>query len=125
MPESNFAVVVWTRILTNLMEMIGYQADLAKEHWGCLYDESRRNKILDGPPRDVQNKIVKLGQWNEYRILCLDSRIQLWINGHKTVDYTELDESIYQKGLIGLQIHGGPSAEVWYKDIKIKIIDRP
>jgi hypothetical protein len=27
-------------------EMTGYQADLGKGYWGCLYDESRRNKVL-------------------------------------------------------------------------------
>src|SRR5262249_34505338 len=27
-------------------EMIGYQADLGDGFWGCIYDESRRNKVL-------------------------------------------------------------------------------
>ena len=27
-------------------EMSGYQADIGEGFWGCLYDESRRNKIL-------------------------------------------------------------------------------
>jgi hypothetical protein len=43
--------------------------------------------------------------------------VRLWINGLRTVDYTETDESLEQTGLIGLQIHGGPPAEAWYKDI--------
>lgn len=103
-------------------EMIGYQADMADGWWGCLYDESRRRKILAGLPEDERNKIVKQNDWNDYRILCQGRRIQLWVNGHKTVDYTEPDETIPQKGLIGLQIHGGPPAQAWYKDIKIKVL---
>ena len=101
-------------------EMIGYQADMGNGWWGCLYDESRRNKVLTGPPKDRRDKIIKQDQWNDYRILCEGRRIQLWINGRQTVDYTEPDESIPQKGLIGLQIHSGPPAEAWYKDIALK-----
>ncbi len=102
--------------------MVGYQADIGNGYWGCLYDESRRNKILAGPPRNERNKIVKQGRWNDYRILCQDRRIRLWINGQKTLDYTEPDESICRKGLLGLQIHSGPAAEAWFKDIKIKVL---
>jgi hypothetical protein len=101
-------------------EMIGYQADLGQNWWGCLYDESRRRKVLAGPPEDQRRKIVKLDDWNDYVIRCQGRRIQLWINGHPTVDYTEPDGSIPQTGLVGLQIHGGPPSEAWYKDLRIK-----
>ncbi|MHC4179711.1 MAG: 3-keto-disaccharide hydrolase [Planctomycetota bacterium] len=101
-------------------EMIGYQADLGDGWWGCLYDESRRRKVLTGPPKKELGKNVKPNDWNQYVIRCQGRRIQLWINGRKTVDYTEPDKKIPQKGLIGLQIHGGPPSEAWYKDIKIR-----
>ena len=64
-------------------EMIGYQADMGDGWWGCLYDESRRRKVLAGLPEKERNKIVKQGDWNDYRILCQGRRIQLWINGKK------------------------------------------
>jgi hypothetical protein len=38
----------------------------------------------------------------------------------QTVDYTEPEEGIPQRGLIALQIHGGGKAEVRYKDIEIE-----
>ncbi len=124
--EANAGIQIRSRRMDNKSraphEMIGYQADMANGYWGCLYDESRRNKILAGPPQDERNKIVKQGRWNDFRILCQGRRIRLWVNGQKTVDYTEPDESIRQKGLIGLQIHGGPPAEARYKDIKIKVL---
>jgi len=40
----------------------------------------------------------------------------------KTVDYTEGDAKIARTGIIGLQIHGGPPTEAWYKDITIKVL---
>ena len=103
-------------------EMIGYQADMGDGWWGCLYDESRRRKVLAGPPEQDRNKLVKQDEWNDYRILCEGPRIRLWVNGRQTVDYTETDASIPQKGLIAVQIHGGPASEAWYKDIEIRVL---
>ncbi|MEI6607413.1 MAG: family 16 glycoside hydrolase [Verrucomicrobiota bacterium] len=45
---------------------------------------------------------------------------QLWLNGVKTVDYTESEPGIEQSGRIALQIHGGAKAVASYKDIVIE-----
>jgi hypothetical protein len=100
-------------------EMIGYQADLGQQYWGCLYDESRRKKVLTGPDSTTIAKALKRNDWNTYEIRAEDKQIQLFINGTQTVDYTEPLDTIPQTGLIGLQIHGGGPGEVWYKDIEI------
>jgi len=117
---ANAGVQVRSQRIPNHHEMIGYQPDLGDGWWGCLYDESRRRKVLAGPPNEQRNKPIKRDDWNEYVIRCQGRRIQLWINGHQTVDYTEPDKAIPQTGLIGLQIHGGPPSEAWYKDIRIR-----
>ena len=85
-----------------------------------LYDESRRNKILAKADLAEVDRVLHRDDWNDYRILAIGKRIQLWINGQQTVDYTEPDEQIVQHGLIGLQIHGGPPSEAWYKEIVIE-----
>jgi hypothetical protein len=46
--------------------------------------------------------------------------VQIWVNGLATVDYTEPDPSVARRGVIGLQIHGGPPAEAAYKEIRIR-----
>jgi hypothetical protein len=102
-------------------EMIGYQADIGQIYWGCLYDE-RRHKLLTGPAKEDQGKLVRKDEWNDYVIRCQGRRIDLWLNGHHTVAYTEPDHSIPQNGVIGLQIHSGAPAESWYKDIRIKVL---
>ncbi|MCF2445041.1 DUF1080 domain-containing protein [Dyadobacter sp. CY345] len=98
-------------------EMIGYQADLGEGYWGSLYDESRRNKTLISPDSMLIKKILKTGDWNNYEVRCEGRRIRISLNGQQTVDYTEPDESIPQKGIIGLQIHGGGKAQVTFKDL--------
>lgn len=119
---TNAGVQLRSKRIPDHHEMIGYQADLGQNYWGALYDESRRNKILAAPKKEELDKVLKRDDWNKYRILCEGRHIQLWINDFKTVDYTEADEAIEQKGLIALQIHGGPPGEAHYRNIRIRRI---
>jgi hypothetical protein len=114
---ANAGVQLRSERIPNHHEMIGYQADLGDGWWGALYDESRRNKVLIGPKKEDMEKIIKRDDWNDYRIRCEGKRIRLWINGKQTVDYTEPDDKIPQRGKIAVQIHSGPPSEAWYKDI--------
>ncbi len=63
---------------------------------------------------------MKRDDWNDYVIRAEGKRVRLSINGYQTVDYTEPDEGVEQRGRICLQIHGGPPSEAWYKDISIE-----
>ncbi|MCE7060002.1 DUF1080 domain-containing protein [Dyadobacter sp. CY343] len=103
-------------------EMIGYQADLGDKFWASLYDESRRNKTLIAPDSALVEKIVKRNDWNDYEVRSQNGRIRILLNGTQTVDYTEPDKSIPQNGIIGLQIHGGGKAKVYFKDLWIEEI---
>jgi hypothetical protein len=78
--------------------------------------------VLAGPDQTELAKVLKLNGWNDYRIVCRGAKIQLWINGVQTVNYTERDESIDLHGDIALQIHGGPPGEAWYRNIRIRKI---
>lgn len=117
---ANAGVQIRSRRIPDHHEMIGYQADLGQGWYGSLYDESRRRTMLAQADAKVVSEAVKAGDWNDYKIRCEGKRVQLWINGRQTVDYTEADDAIEQRGLIGLQIHGGPPSEAWYKDIFIE-----
>lgn len=101
-------------------EMEGYQADWGKGYWASLYDESRRNITLIAPDSAQVMNWIKIKDWNDYKVHAENGRIQLFINGHQTVDYTEEESTIPQSGLIGLQIHGGGKAQVAFKDIFIE-----
>jgi HEAT repeat protein len=118
--RGNAGIQVRSKRIPNHHEMIGYQADVSAAYWGALYDESRRRKMLAKPDKATLKKAVKVNGWNEYVIRCEGKRIQLWLNGIRTVDYREPDPKIPQTGVIGLQIHGGGPSEIWYKDIEIE-----
>ena len=105
------------RLADPAYEMTGYQADLGNGYWGSLYDESRRNKTLAQPDSNLIRRILRVNDWNDYKILCEGPRIRIWLNGQATVDYVETDPAMPQSGVIGLQIHGGGKAEASYKNI--------
>ncbi|HVY69957.1 MAG TPA: DUF1080 domain-containing protein [Verrucomicrobiae bacterium] len=104
-------------------EMSGYQVDMGDpEWWGCVYDESRRDKVMAKSDIAAINKVLKRGDWNTYEIRCDGKRIVAHINGVQTVDYTEADDSIPQFGHIGFQVHGGGKTEACYKDVTIEVL---
>jgi hypothetical protein len=118
--QANAGVQFRTKRIPKNYEVIGFQADIGQDYWGALYDESRRKKVLAGPKKEDLAKIVKYDDWNDYVIRCEGPRIRLWLNGTLTVDYTEKDDKIERTGVIGLQIHGGAKAKVYYKDLVIE-----
>jgi hypothetical protein len=118
--KANAGIQFRTKRIPKHHEVSGYQADVGQDYWGALYDESRRNKVLAKPTKDVIEKLVKHDDWNEYVIRAEGPRIRLWLNGTLTVDYTEEDEKIEKSGIIGLQIHGGAKAKVYYKSVTIE-----
>ena len=120
----NAGVQFRSKRVPNHYEVSGYQCDMGTAWgrivWGGLYDESRRNKMLVEGDQAKIKEVFKKGEWNEFRVQCTGKRIQIWLNGLQTVDYTETDDNIARRGVIGLQVHGGKPAEAWYKDIRIK-----
>jgi Domain of Unknown Function (DUF1080) len=117
----NGGVQFRTKRIPNHHEVSGFQADLGKGYDGALYDESRRKKMMAQPTPEVLAKAQKpLGEWNEYRIRAEGNHIQIWLNGVQTVDYTETEAGIDLTGIIAVQIHGGATSIVRYKDLMIE-----
>jgi hypothetical protein len=116
----NGGVQFWSQRVPNNFEVSGYQADLGADTDGNLYDESRRNRNLVEAAADLRQKTLRSGDWNDYRIRAEGVHIQLWLNGVKTVDYTESDESIPHRGIIALQIHGGAFTKVQYRNLVLQ-----
>ena len=125
--DANGGIQFRSRRTPNESEVVGYQADIGllggeppQNIWGALYDEARRRELLAVPDQDELLKVFRPGSWNDYVIRAEGSRIQIWINGSQTVDYTETDPDIAPTGVIGLQIHAGAPAEIRYRNLQIR-----
>ncbi|MBI3667956.1 MAG: DUF1080 domain-containing protein [Acidobacteria bacterium] len=121
--EGNSGIQFRTEPIPNSHEVSGYQADIGQTFWGCLYDESRRKKVLVQATAESLAKLDKLG-WNDYVITARGSHITLDLNGVRTVDYHETEPGMDQTGFIALQVHGGPPMEVQFKDLRIQELQK-
>ena len=121
----NGGVQFWSQRVPGTFEVSGYQADLGAATDGNLYDESRRNAYLSVASAEVRDHALRLGAWNDYRIRAEGSHIEIWLNGIKTVDYTEGDKSTPSRGKFALQIHGGANTRVSYRHLEIETFPEP
>ncbi|MSR65762.1 MAG: DUF1080 domain-containing protein [Pedosphaera sp.] len=104
-------------------EMSGYQCDYGEPAWyGCIYDESRRNKVIS--PSDMNTLRPALNKdlqgWNDYVIRADGPRITTWINGVLGTDFYENDPAIPDWGKFGIQVHGGGKALAQVRKISIE-----
>jgi hypothetical protein len=100
-------------------EVVGYQADIGQQYWGCLYDESRRKRVLAQASAEALAAIRK-NDWNTYEIEARGNRIVLRLNGIVSVDYTETEPGIETGGFIALQLHSGPPLEMHFRNLMIR-----
>lgn len=100
-------------------ELSGYQADIGQKYWGCLYDESRRNRVLAQAPAEFVERLDKSG-WHKYVVRAEGRHIVLELDGTRTVDYTESETGLVQRGIIAVQVHAGPGIEVWFRNIRLR-----
>lgn len=75
---------------------------------GSLVARAKVNESIDEPNG---------GQWNTLHALVDQNRIQAWVNGQQSVDYT--DDSGLVSGRIGLQFREGP---IRFRNIRIRPI---
>ena len=101
----------------------GYQADIGAGYFGSLYDEKRRGMLAQADGKWVA-PFLKKNDWNHYEVRAQGNRIALKINGLPTAEYIEKDDNIPRSGLIALQLHGGGSMEVQYKNLRLREIKK-
>lgn len=115
--DSNAGIQLRTERIPDSNEVIGYQADMGIGWWGSLYDEMRRKRLLATADAETIERVLDVDGWNTYEMTLQGPRVQLWLNGTQTVDFTEPDPSIPADGHICVQIHSGPPGQAWYRSI--------
>jgi hypothetical protein len=121
----------------------GYQHELRNESKmpnvaGFIYDEGgKRGRIcLVGEKAEWVNgkkemvgelidasafeKLFKLDDWNEVRIVAQGDRVRHFMNGTETLDFTDAPELALREGVLALQLHAGAPMWVEFKDIAVR-----
>ena len=77
-------------------------------------------------PEEAQAKeagrLLKPGDWNRIRIEARGTTFTVWLNGEKVSQFS--DPKYAAPGPIGLQIHGGLTMKVEFRDIRAKALDK-
>ena len=121
MPESGYNSGVGFRIDNSGKKPKGYQCEVANQKTGSVYAIGKGWVIPESKDGwgDFYKKAgdcFKKKEWNKIRIVCKGQHIQIWINGHQTVD---IKDDKYSKGGIALQ-HHGKGAVHRFRNIRIK-----
>ena len=110
----------------------GYQCEhdngKARAWTAGLYDEARRgwlfpakgNKEAEAAFTAQGKKLIKWDDWNQIRIVCQANQIKIWLNGELRVDYTDKGKEATLEGFFGLQVHGGKSCKVRWRNLRVK-----
>jgi hypothetical protein len=101
------------------VKISGWQAEVAPvgRHTGGIYESYGRGWLIQPKPED--EKYLKFGDWNKYKIKVNGDEVTTWLNGHRMC-YIK-DQKIGEgSGFIALQIHEGGGIKVRWKNIKIQ-----
>ena len=114
--------------------VFGYQCEhdnrKDRSYTAGIYDEARRGWLYPGKLSEadvakdftVQGKrLFKWNDWNRVVIRCEGTHIQTWLNGEPRADFEDTDkEHSTAEGFIALQVHGGKSGHIRWRNIYLK-----
>ena len=101
----------------------GWQLEIEStdRRWsGGLYEERARGWLDPLEGQEAARSAFKVGEWNEYRILCSGPRVRSWVNGVACADWEELDGP--RTGILAFQVHGGQDCHVRWRNLRIREI---
>jgi hypothetical protein len=101
------------------IKISGWQAEIAPPglHTGGIYESYGRGWLILPKPED--EKILRFGEWNTYKIKVNNDSVITWLNGVQMIELK--DKKIGEgNGFIALQIHEGGGIKVFWKNIIIK-----
>lgn len=90
-------------------------------------------KVLDYPKfpcpftPEQWKTLWKHGRWNDLRARIVGNppTVTTWINGVKVMEWTDTEKRLPDRGMIGLQVHGGgyfPQGAARYRNIRVRHI---
>jgi hypothetical protein len=68
------------------------------------------------------DKLFRLDDWNEVRIVAVGRRIRHFMNGTLIVDFTDAEDVALRRGVLALQLHAGAPMWVEFKDIAVRSV---
>jgi len=125
-PGGNSGIQLRSRVDAAGDFVAGWQIEIetTDRRWsGGLYEERGRGWLDPLEGQEEARAAFRVGEWNEYRILCQGARVQSWVNGVLCADWEEPGGP--RTGVIAFQVHGGQDTRVQWRDLRIREILPP
>jgi hypothetical protein len=139
LPDANSGIQIRCQV-DSVDHVSGYQADLDMgATWlGRIYDEHGRALLVErgsrvhlrsdgtrlsqafAPPHQYK-VLIRDGDWNDYRIVAVGERIDVFINGTLFTalwDQQQLERDL--EGELAFQLHAGPETRIELKEIQLE-----
>ncbi|MEO2185398.1 MAG: DUF1080 domain-containing protein, partial [bacterium] len=84
---------------------------------GGLYETGGRAWVVKPSDADIPKKKYKPGEWTDLNLSAHGGRVVVHINGQKTAEL--INDKGRSSGHIGLQLHGGDTMDVEFKNISL------
>ena len=103
-------------------KIAGWQAEVAPpgHSTGGIYESYGRGWLIKPDPE--KDKFLKYEDWNTMKIRVVDDNITTWLNGQEMITFTD-DKIGGATGCIALQIHSGGGIKVFWRNIKIQVLE--
>ncbi len=122
-PGGNSGIQIRSRVDEAGDFVAGWQVEIetTDRRWsGGLYEERGRGWLDPLAGQEAARAAFRIGEWNEYRVLCTGPRVRTWVNDVPCADWEEPGGSA--RGFIALQVHGGTAAQVRWRDLRLREI---
>lgn len=93
-----------------------------KTHWDA--ENKRTSKPLEKTDAEIKAAIKPVGEWNEAVVVADGNHITYRINGQVTTELIDESPKACREGVIGLQMHGGHTMTIQFKDLRIKMLEK-
>ena len=123
----------------DLLKDTGYQADMngSGGYVGYLYctgqhlvgergadvviaGDGRKSIVRFADSKELQ-KVYRVGEWNDIRVIAKGRILAVWINGVRTVAVADARTTFLpDSGYISIQLHPGPPMKAEFRDLRIR-----
>jgi hypothetical protein len=99
----------------------GFQAEIDPDKdAGGLYETGGRAWVVQ-PTAAAVKKWYLPGKWNKMKVRAVGKEITVWVNGKQTAHLT--NDPGRTAGRIALQLHGGMDMEVYFREVRIRMLE--
>jgi hypothetical protein len=116
----------YTGILYCEGAVAGGRGIMSKRGEKTVWDDKNKSSAtpLDKKDAEIKKMIKPVGEWNECVVIADGPRIVYSINGQVTTEMIDNSPKACKDGVIALQMHGGHTMTLQYKDLKVKMLEK-